>query len=298
MGFGRWAWRHRRMLLGGGLVAAGAAYYLWRRERESLEQMLIRTILRESEEKTEEGRSLGSGRQLLAHTAVDRRVSRVFTISVSVQFKPSYCLRSHSLVLVACDLVHAACSDRTIYSSTALCAVRRVREHFDATQRECDAALGRELPRVRAHLARLLDVQELRARMRAEGSELSEARWRELQLLAFSRLVAAVYALLLLTLRLRIHLNIVARYYLVESGAGAADGALDRAAKLRFLSTEPLLGHGLEALVDAVRTRNCTRNCTRDCTRDCTSNCTAWLQPYLHATCAHDEHVSDSREVF
>ena len=85
----------------------------------------------------------------------------------------------------------------------------------------------------------------------------------------WTRLLSSVYALALLELKLRIHINIVARHYLHETSAAAAAGAagggggsggggggsgeLSKVTKLRFLSSEPLCTDGFEPLVRAVR---------------------------------------------
>lgn len=92
-----------------------------------------------------------------------------------------------------------------------------------------------------------------------QGSERSEERWSELKELAFSRTIVACYALVLLILRLRVYLNIVARHYMLETTASERSATkpsppLSRTTKLRFLSLEQLTTEGFEPLVSAVRT--------------------------------------------
>lgn len=148
----------------------------------------------------------------------------------------------------------------------------RLRQHYEVTQRECEAVLERQLSALRAQLHSELDTQAVRRRMRAEGTELDDsAAWGELKVLGFARAVGAIYALVLLNMRLRVHLNIVARHYVAEvmRSAAAADGmaprgdaeaaplpaepALSKAAKLRFLSVDSLCQSGFAPLFSAAR---------------------------------------------
>jgi len=142
----------------------------------------------------------------------------------------------------------------------------RAREHFDVTQQEARAVLGREMPRVNAQLKRLLDTEALTLELRS-GKKFDQAQWNGLKVMMWTRLLSSVYALALLELKLRIHINIVARHYLHEtSAAAAANGtaggsgggggsgdALSKVTKLRFLSSEALCTDGFEPLVRAVR---------------------------------------------
>ena len=64
---------------------------------------------------------------------------------------------------------------------------------------------------------------------------------------------------MLLILRLRVYLNIVARHYMLETTASERSAPkrsppLSRTTKLRFLSLEQLTTEGFEPLVSAVRT--------------------------------------------
>ena len=142
----------------------------------------------------------------------------------------------------------------------------RAREHFDVTQQEARAVLGREMPRVNAQLKRLLDTEALTLELRS-GKKFDQAQWNGLKVMMWTRLLSSVYALALLELKLRIHINIVARHYLHEtsaaaaangtaggSGGGSGSGdALSKVTKLRFLSSEALCTDGFEPLVRAVR---------------------------------------------
>jgi len=147
----------------------------------------------------------------------------------------------------------------------------RAREHFEVTQQEVRAVLGREMPRVHAQLKRLLDTEALTVELRS-GQKFDQAQWNGLKLMMWTRLLSSVYALALLELKLRIHINIVARHYLHETSAaqaaggtaavGAADGGggggavraeLSKVTKLRFLCSESLCTDGFEPLVRAVR---------------------------------------------
>ena len=101
----------------------------------------------------------------------------------------------------------------------------RAREHFDVTQQEARAVLGREMPRVHAQLKRLLDTEALTLELRS-GKKFDQARWNGLKLMMWTRLLSSVYALALLELKLRIHINIVARHYLHETSAAAAAAAV------------------------------------------------------------------------
>jgi len=130
---------------------------------------------------------------------------------------------------------------------------RGMREHFERTQRECDAVVVRQLARLRAQLARLLDFKTLRQSMKEEGSEMSEVRWKQLQSISIARVLAAVYALALLQLRVRVRLHIVARQCLLRSkGMAPAEDEDERLAMLRFLSVEQLTTDGLQEFVGAV----------------------------------------------
>ena len=96
----------------------------------------------------------------------------------------------------------------------------RAREHFDVTQQEARAVLGREMPRVNAQLKRLLDTEALTLELRS-GKKFDQAQWNGLKVMMWTRLLSSVYALALLELKLRIHINIVARHYLHETSAAA-----------------------------------------------------------------------------
>ena len=137
----------------------------------------------------------------------------------------------------------------------------RAREHFDVTQQEARAVLGREMPRVHAQLKRLLDTEALTLELRS-GKKFDQVQWNGLKLMMWTRLLSSVYALALLELKLRININIVARHYLHETSAAAAGGSgsggggsgeLSKVTKLRFLSSESLCADGFEPLVRAVR---------------------------------------------
>ena len=137
----------------------------------------------------------------------------------------------------------------------------RAREHFDVTQQEARAVLGREMPRMHAQLKRLLDTEALTLELRS-GKKFDQVQWNGLKLMMWTRLLSSVYALALLELKLRIHINIVARHYLHETSAAAAGGSggggggsgeLSKVTKLRFLSSESLCADGFEPLVRAVR---------------------------------------------
>jgi len=159
----------------------------------------------------------------------------------------------------------------------------RAKEHFDATQQEVNGVVSRELTKVRQQLKRLLDTEALTQELRS-GKKFEQAQWNELKVMVWTRLLSSVYALVLLELKLRIHINIVARHYLHETSSahhaaeagsgsggdgGGGDGGgselngsrasggsasgLSRLTKLRFLSTEPLCTEGFEPLVRSVR---------------------------------------------
>ena len=116
------------------------------------------------------------------------------------------------------------------------------------------------LPRVKHQIASLLDTDEFKQRMASRMKDPSA--WNELMVLTVARSLTTQYALALVTLHLRIKLNIVSRHYLLEI-AEATDGPsslghLGGAAKLsdltkrRFLSMDHLLNEGLQPLALAV----------------------------------------------
>ena len=134
----------------------------------------------------------------------------------------------------------------------------RAREHFAETQRECERMLARELPKAQQQLARLLNTDACLQSLRVQG-KFDQARWNELKLVTISRALAEVYVGALFLLKIRIHINIIARHYLAETAipgsAVAAGGAtrLSEMAKARFLRLDPLCVEGLDALAAAVR---------------------------------------------
>lgn len=126
----------------------------------------------------------------------------------------------------------------------------KVREHFQATQREADRLLKEALPRLQEQIAQLLDTDGFKEKMRADGATADLQRWHELKVLVVSRLLTAQYALILTILAIRVRLNIVSRHFLLETQASASgerpqDGTLQRITKKRFLSIEPMLSEGL-----------------------------------------------------
>eukprot|EP00967_Tisochrysis_lutea_P120474 scaffold197574_cov32-Tisochrysis_lutea.AAC.1 len=139
----------------------------------------------------------------------------------------------------------------------------RLRKHFELTQQECEAVLERHLTQLRHQLNTQLNMPHLRRQMRVEGTELrNEAAWCELKVMAMTRAVCTVYVLALVTLRLRVHLNIVARHYVAEVSSTASpvsteslnDHAcaavpLSMPAKLHFLSVESLCQSGFAPFI-------------------------------------------------
>merc|ERR1719231_1168456 len=101
-------------------------------------------------------------------------------------------------------------------STTSSSEESRAREPFDLTQQELNAVLAREMPKVQAQLKRLLDTEALTQELRKDGQKFDQAQWSELKLMVWTRLLSSVYALALLQLKLRIHINIVARHTLHE----------------------------------------------------------------------------------
>jgi hypothetical protein len=77
------------------------------------------------------------------------------------------------------------------------CASCRVREHFAATQREADRLLLQSLPQLQEQLARLLDTDGFKERMKADGAAATMSRWHELRVLVISRLLTSQCALAL-----------------------------------------------------------------------------------------------------
>ena len=92
----------------------------------------------------------------------------------------------------------------------------RAREHFAETQRECERMLARELPKAQQQLARLLNTDACLQSLRVQG-KFDQARWNELKLVTISRALAEVYVGALFLLKIRIHINIIARHYLAET---------------------------------------------------------------------------------
>ena len=137
------------------------------------------------------------------------------------------------------------CVRRITRAQSCMPRVFRAREHFEVTQQEVRAVLGREMPRVHAQLKRMLDTEALTVELRS-GQKFDQvcgaamhrlahrphplprphqAQWNGLKLMMWTRLLSSVYALALLELKLRIHINIVARHYLHETSAAAAGGS-------------------------------------------------------------------------
>ena len=112
--------------------------------------------------------------------------------------------------------------------------------------------------RQQQQLARLLNTDACVQSLRVQG-KFDQARWNELKLVTISRALAEVYVGALFLLKIRIHINIIARHYLAETAipgsAVAAGGAtrLSEMTKARFLRLDPLCVEGLDALAAAVR---------------------------------------------
>ena len=136
----------------------------------------------------------------------------------------------------------------------------KVREHFEAAQHESDLLLARELPRIQEKLAASLDTDGFRKSMRDDGAHADVERWNELRVLSATRAITSLYAFALALLLRRVHMNIVARHYVLEKeereaggGAGPSSaGGLNNITKRRFLSRE-LGSEVLDALTEAVR---------------------------------------------
>mgnify|MGYP003683410309 CR=1 FL=1 len=106
---------------------------------------------------------------------------------------------------------------------------RRHKAHYDETQADCNQATLAHLATLRIRLAALVDIGRAQAAVRAEPERAAKrARWEELKLASITRTIAALYALVLAHLLMRVATNLVARHLMLAHAAQPAAAAAAR----------------------------------------------------------------------
>ncbi|GFO05105.1 peroxisomal biogenesis factor 3 [Plakobranchus ocellatus] len=96
-----------------------------------------------------------------------------------------------------------------------LISVRR-QHHFDSNQRTCNTTVLAMIPNLRETLVKHLDTESLKELLKSSPPNKLDI-WEELKIMSFTRTIAAVYGSCMLSVMLRVQLNIVSGYLYLET---------------------------------------------------------------------------------
>lgn len=91
-----------------------------------------------------------------------------------------------------------------------LISVRR-QHHFDSNQRTCNTTVLAMIPNLRDTLVKHLDTESVKELLKSSPPNKLDI-WEDLKIMSFTRTVAAVYGACMLSVMLRVQLNIVSGY--------------------------------------------------------------------------------------
>ncbi|KAL4236039.1 peroxin [Mactra antiquata] len=92
----------------------------------------------------------------------------------------------------------------------------RRQHHFDSNQRTCNMTVLSMIPTLRDQLQTLLNTEEITELLKSNPSDKVQL-WDDLKILAFCRVIAVVYTYTLMSMMLRVQLNIIGGYMYVEN---------------------------------------------------------------------------------
>lgn len=137
--------------------------------------------------------------------------------------------------------------------AVAFASARR-QTHFEANQRTANATLNSLMPGLRGSLLNELNCERLTDQLKLRPTN-KVAIWSELKILAFTRTLVSVYSTCILTLTLKVQLNIIAGY-IYSRNETKGDQPLtqeETAAQQKYIeSIQWFLGTGSHKLCDLV----------------------------------------------
>ncbi|XP_062562130.1 peroxisomal biogenesis factor 3 [Armigeres subalbatus] len=129
-------------------------------------------------------------------------------------------------------------------------------QHFESTERTCNQTIVGLSPTVSDKALKDLSTSEVLEKLRSNPDNKLEL-WDELKILAFSRIVALVYAASMLAVTLKAQINLLGGY-LYKDTVGQDDKQITLDIQTMYLSTiQYFMGDGLDRLMEVIR-RNVT----------------------------------------
>ncbi|XP_041357623.1 serine/threonine-protein kinase RIO1-like [Gigantopelta aegis] len=95
----------------------------------------------------------------------------------------------------------------------------RKQHHFESNQRTCNMTVLSMLPNLRENVERILNSEPVTAMLKSNPSNKLQL-WEELKILSFTRSITAVYGCSIMSLLLRVQLNIIGGYIYLDSLSG------------------------------------------------------------------------------
>ncbi|GFS15042.1 peroxisomal biogenesis factor 3 [Elysia marginata] len=103
-----------------------------------------------------------------------------------------------------------------------LISVRR-QHHFDSNQRTCNTTVLAMIPNLRDTLVKHLDTESVKELLKSSPPNKLDI-WEDLKIMSFTRTVAAVYGACMLSVMLRVQLNIVSGYLYLDAVHSSTNG--------------------------------------------------------------------------
>lgn len=125
-------------------------------------------------------------------------------------------------------------------------------QHFESTEKTCDQAIFGLMPGLCEAIVKQLDTESILAELRTNTDRKLEL-WEELKFLAFARCTAFVYGTALLTLSLRVQLNVIGGYLYKETMLAEAKITKEIQTIYNLLLIQHLMNSGLQQLVKVIR---------------------------------------------
>ncbi|KAK6180284.1 hypothetical protein SNE40_012470 [Patella caerulea] len=138
--------------------------------------------------------------------------------------------------------------------------VVRRQHHFDSNQRTCNMTVLSMIPNIREILINKLNTEEYTTQLKQSPANKLEL-WATLKVCSFSRTIASVYGCCLMSVILRVQLNVMGGYIFLDNSQDSKNGYIGRkhrttkAVQERYLSLiKHFVGPGLVDLIEFVKT--------------------------------------------
>ncbi|RUS75138.1 hypothetical protein EGW08_017101 [Elysia chlorotica] len=115
-----------------------------------------------------------------------------------------------------------------------LISVRR-QHHFDSNQRTCNTTVLAMISHLRSTLVKHLDTESVKELLKSSPPNKLDI-WEDLKIMSFTRTVAAVYGACMLSVMLRVQLNIVSGYLYLGINEGDPKPSISPRVQERYLS--------------------------------------------------------------